>query len=76
MTALRPLDLAALDLERRTWLSQGAKDTAVRELGLSPTQHAQLVRTLTDSPAALLHDPQLVRRLQRLRDRRRQSRGW
>lgn len=64
-----------LDFERRSWRSSGVKDEAIRdELGLSAVRYYQLLARLIDSPAALRHDPMLVRRLQRMRDTRREAR--
>lgn len=62
-------DLALLDFEARAPRSLGAKEEAIRrELGISPVRYFQRLNGLLDSPAALAARPQLVRRLQRLRD--------
>ena len=62
-------DLALLDFEARAPRSLGAKEEAIRrELGLSPMRYFQRLNALLDSPDALAARPQLVRRLQRLRD--------
>ncbi len=54
----------------------GAKEEAIRaELGLTPARYYQLLGRLIDSPDALAHDPLLVKRLQRLRDQRRETRA-
>lgn len=72
---LSDLDRAILDLERQTWRHPGAKETAVlQRTGLSAVRYYQRLNVLLDSPAALLADPQLVRRLQRVRDARREAR--
>ena len=64
-------ELAVLDLERRRYRHQGAKEQAVRdELDLSATRYYQVLNALLDDPAALAHDPVLVGRLRRLRDAR------
>lgn len=62
-------DLALLDFEARAPRPLGAKEEAIRrELGISPVRYFQRLNGLLDSPDALAARPQLVRRLQRLRD--------
>ncbi|PZU36694.1 MAG: DUF3263 domain-containing protein [Microbacterium sp.] len=58
------------------WLRHaGAKEQAIRsDLGLAPARYYQLLGRLIDSPAALAHDPMLVRRLRRLRDQQERTR--
>ncbi len=75
-TSLSVQDLRLLDFER-SWASRvGAKDAAIlAEFGLAPARYYQMLYVLIDSPAALRHDPLLVRRLQRLRDARVRSRA-
>jgi hypothetical protein len=64
-------DAHLLDFERRNWRSPGAKEEAIRvELELSAARYYQLLNAVIDSPAALRHDPMLIRRLRRLRDGR------
>jgi hypothetical protein len=47
------------------------KEEAIREeFGISTARYYQLLGALIDTPAALLEDPMLVKRLQRLRDAR------
>ncbi|MEV0225773.1 DUF3263 domain-containing protein [Streptomyces sp. NPDC050704] len=66
---------AVLALERRGWLSPGAKERAIREeLGLAPVRYYQLLNALLDAPRALAHDPVTVNRLRRVRDVRRAER--
>jgi Protein of unknown function (DUF3263) len=73
--ALTDRDRAILDFERSWWTQPGPKDTAIRErFELSGTRYYQLLTELIDDPAALEHDPLLIRRLRRLRDRRRRAR--
>lgn len=68
-------EAALLTFERQTWRYAGAKATAVREgFGWSLTRHEQAVLALLDRPAALIADPQTVRRLQRVQDQRRARR--
>jgi hypothetical protein len=76
MAPLTELDLRVLDFERDWAARVGAKEAAIRsEFGLPAARYYQMLNALVDSPAALRHDPLLVRRLQRLRETRRQSRA-
>ncbi|MCU1438860.1 MAG: hypothetical protein JWP66_1947 [Naasia sp.] len=69
--ALGERDIAILAFERTWWRHGGAKEEAIREeFGISAARYYQLLGMLIDSPAALAHDPMLVKRLQRLRDAR------
>ncbi|MEN0083252.1 MAG: DUF3263 domain-containing protein [Leifsonia sp.] len=64
-------DAAILAFERQWWRHAGAKEQAIREeFGLSAARYYQLLGALIDSPAALRHDPMLVKRLLRLREAR------
>lgn len=64
-----------LAFERQWWKHAGAKEAAVRELfDVSFTRYFQELNSLLNLPAALEHDPMLVRRLRRLRDGRRAAR--
>lgn len=64
-------DQKVLDFERRWWQHAGAKEQAIRQtFGLSATRYYQVLGALIDSPAALIYDPMLVKRLQRMRDAR------
>ena len=61
-------DEAILDFERNWWKLQGAKEQAIREtFDMSSTRYYQVLNAVIDTPAALRHDPMLVKRLQRLR---------
>jgi len=74
--ALTERDRAILDFERSWWTEAGPKDTAIRErFELSGTRYYQLLTELLDDPAALEHDPLLVRRLRRLRAARQRARS-
>lgn len=69
--ALTERDRHILDFERRLWRHPGAKEQAIRaEFSLSSARYYQLLNAVIDSPAALVYDPMLVRRLQRVRDAR------
>jgi hypothetical protein len=73
--ALTERDRAILDFERSWWTEAGPKDTAIRDrFELSGTRYYQLLNELVDDPEAYAHDPLLVRRLRRQRDRRRRAR--
>jgi Protein of unknown function (DUF3263) len=64
-----------LAFERQWWRHAGAKEEAIRrEFGVGPTAYYQLLSRLIDDPAALAHDPMLVKRLQRQRASRRRQR--
>lgn len=68
-------DKAILDFERSWWAEPGPKEAAIRErFELSTTRYYQLLNELIDADEAVEHDPLLVRRLRRLRDRRRRAR--
>ncbi len=69
-------DQAILDFERQWWKYAGAKEQAVRDqFQMSSTRYYQVLNALIDSPAALAHDPLLVRRLRRLRATRQRARS-
>ncbi len=64
-------DRGILALESAWPRHNGAKEETIRRtLGMSPARYYQLLDRLIDTEAALEHDPLLVRRLRRLRDRR------
>jgi hypothetical protein len=73
--ALTERDRAILDFERSWWSESGPKELAIRErFELSTTRYYEILGELLDSPEAIEHDPLVVRRLRRLRDRRRRER--
>jgi hypothetical protein len=64
-------EAAVLAFERQWWRHAGAKEQAIREeFGLSAARYYQVLGRLIDRPAALQHDPMLVKRLLRLREAR------
>lgn len=66
---LTDTDLAVLRFAARAPRSIGTREDAIRsELGMQPIRYYQHLNRLLDSPDALAAEPQLVRRLQRLRD--------
>ncbi|MDF2443668.1 MAG: hypothetical protein JWR01_1871 [Subtercola sp.] len=73
---LNERDQRILEFERTWYTHAGAKEQAIREqFGLSAARYYQLVNALLDSPAALIFDPMLIRRLQRVRDSRTAARS-
>ncbi len=69
-------DRQVLAFERQWWKYAGAKEQAVRELfDMSATRYYQVLNALIDSPAALAHDPMLVKRLRRMRSTRQRARS-
>jgi hypothetical protein len=75
LMGLTARDRDILDFERAWWTKPGSKEATIRaELGMSGTRYYELLRGLLDNPAAYEHDPLLVKRLRRQRDRRRRER--
>lgn len=71
LPGLSDRDKRILAFEHQWWKHAGAKEEAVRaEFGLTSARYYQLLNAVIDSPAAIVHDPMLVRRLQRVRDAR------
>ncbi|PVU83355.1 DUF3263 domain-containing protein [Cellulomonas sp. WB94] len=69
-------DQQVLAFERQWWKYAGAKEQAIRELfDMSATRYYQVLNALIDSPAALAHDPMLVKRLRRMRSTRQRARS-
>lgn len=65
-----------LVFERQWWRHAGAKEEAIRaEFNLPAARYYQLLNAALDRPDAVLFDPMLVRRLQRLRDSRSDARS-
>jgi hypothetical protein len=75
-SGLSDRDREILTFERQWWRYAGAKEQAIRDLfGLSATRYYQILNSLLDLPAALEHDPMLVKRLRRLRTARQRARS-
>ena len=73
--ALTERDRAILDFERSWWSEEASKETLIRErFELSTTRYYELLGELIASDEAYAHDPLLIRRLRRLRERRRKAR--
>ncbi len=74
-SALDERDRRILDFERDWTRHAGAKEDAIRaEFGLSAARYYQVLNAVIDSPAAIVYDPMLVRRLQRMREVRMNAR--
>lgn len=68
-------DIEVLDFERSWWKHAGVKEQAIRErFNMSATRYYQLLNELLENPAAMDHDPILVKRLKRLRMYRQRQR--
>ena len=68
-------DVEILDFERSWWKHAGVKEKAIRErFDLSATRYYQILNDLLENPAAMQHDPILVKRLKRLRTYRQRQR--
>lgn len=69
-------DRDILSLERLWWQYAGAKEQAIRDkFDMSATRYYQVLNALIDSQVALAHDPLLVKRLRRMREKRQRSRS-
>jgi hypothetical protein len=69
-------DRQILAFERQWWRYAGAKEQAIRDLfDMSATRYYQVLNALIDEPAALKHDPMLVKRLRRMRAARQRARA-
>lgn len=75
-SALSPRDARILEFERQWWRHVGAKEDAIRsQFALTPARYYQVLNAVIDLPAAVQHDPMLVRRLLRARDARTSARA-
>lgn len=69
-------DAEILDFEASWWSAPLGKEAEIRErFAISSALYHQILNTLLDDPAALAHQPLLVKRLRRLRDQRRDQRS-
>ena len=65
---LTDLHRGILELERRWFKRQGAKETQIRErFDMSPTRYDQVLNAIIDHPDAIAVDALTVKRLARLR---------
>jgi hypothetical protein len=75
MDDLTQRDIEILDFERSWWKHAGVKEQAIKErFDMSATRYYQLLNELLENPAAMAHDPILVKRLKRLRTYRQRQR--
>jgi uncharacterized membrane protein len=63
---LTPVQQAILTLERQFWRTAGAKEDAIRAMGLTPVRYYQLLARLIHGEVALAADPVTVKRLRRI----------
>lgn len=67
---------AILDFERGWTGTRSMREQEIRaRFDLSLPRYYQLLNQIIDSPAALRHDPLLVKRLRRLRENRQRARS-
>jgi Protein of unknown function (DUF3263) len=75
MDELSQRDIEILDFERSWWKHAGVKEQAISErFEMSATRYYQVLNELLETPAALAHDPILIKRLKRLRGYRQKQR--
>ncbi|MDQ4057694.1 MAG: DUF3263 domain-containing protein [Actinomycetota bacterium] len=75
MEGLSQRDIDMLDFERSWWKHAGVKEQAIKErFEMSATKYYQLLNDLLENPAAMDHDPILIKRLKRLRSYRQKQR--
>lgn len=75
LVALSDEERAILDFERTWWTEDGPKEMLIEErFGFAADRYYQALNGLLERPEALAHDPLVVRRLLRLRERRRRLR--
>ena len=73
---LTDVERELLAFERQWWKHAGSKEQAIRDLfDMSSTRYYQTLNALIDTPAALAHDPMLVKRLRRMRAERQKVRS-
>lgn len=73
---LTELERRLLRFEAEAPTRAGAKEAGIRErFGVSPARYYQLLHALIDLPPAVRFDPQLIGRLHRTRESRRQLRS-
>ena len=63
--------IRVLAFEGRAWKAEAIRE----EFGISAARYYRILGELIDSPAALRHDPMLVKRLQRMREARAATRA-
>lgn len=74
-TALTEREQAIIEFEATWWMRDDARDATIRaRFACSEEDYYQELNRLLDHPGALSHDPLVVRRLRRQRERRRRAR--
>ena len=74
--SLNELDRQVLMFERQWWCYEGSKEQAINDLfQMDATRYYQVLSRLIDTDEALAFDPQLVKRLRRQRQVRRDQRS-
>jgi hypothetical protein len=74
--SLSDVERRVLAFERQWWRYAGAKEQAIHdEFQMSPTRYFQVLNALIDTPAALVAEPMLVKRLRRVRASRQRDRA-
>lgn len=69
-------DRAILTFEKQWWRHAGSKEQAIRDrFQVSATRYYQMLNALLDSEAALAFEPEVVKRLRRLRAARQRARS-
>ena len=69
-------DRAILVFEKQWWRHAGSKEQAIRErFGVSATRYYQMLNALLDREDALAFEPEVVKRLRRLRAARQRARS-
>ena len=64
-------DRAMLAFERKWWQFAGNKEAEIAtQFGMTPVRYYQRLNAVLDDPQAIAFDPQLVRRLRRIRTSR------
>lgn len=72
---LTKLEIELIEFERTWWADDQPKEAAIAEqFSLTTAEYYEQLRALIDSDEALAHDPLVIRRLRRMRDRRRRER--
>ena len=68
------MEMLLIEFERTWWADDQPKDAAIAEqFSLTTAEYYEQLHALIDSDEALEHDPLVVRRLRRMRDRRRRE---
>jgi hypothetical protein len=75
VSALTDRERAVLALESRVWKHASTKEDAIRDLGLTPTRHYQVLNGLLDRADAWEYAPAALARARAVRDRQRRRRA-